>query len=154
MTTSLSVPTDELTDFTHACAKWGEVLDSVLSDLGAEPSGDGRERSFVLEAAGAQAETILVEDGLTHALRTGAAIHLDAVAVSRSADPWSDVDCMRWTRAAVIHDETKLVVSDPFGVRSVVVSGAFLGASLQPEAIVLDRTSPAPLLLTGPSAPL
>lgn len=86
------------------------------------------------------ATVILVEDGLSHAMRTGARTPLNAVVLSLSSDSWSAIDSMRWEVLATVTGVEQIrVEQNASEMRSVVIAGDFCATELNDAQVRLVR---------------
>ncbi len=107
------------------------------ADLAIDGEGDDL---FIVGAAD-DAAVVLVEDGATHAMRTGHPARIDELVVSLSHDRWRDVDAMRWTRLAVLAGVAQVrIEQNAAGARRAVREGAFFATALEDDGVRLVRS--------------
>lgn len=101
-------------------------------------SGDGADL-FIVGADDAPA-VVLVEDGATHAMRTGQPARMDEVVVSLSHDRWTHVDAMTWTRLAVLSGVAQIrIEQNAEATRHAVVAGVLAATGLRADGVRLTR---------------
>ncbi|MDX2234751.1 MAG: hypothetical protein NW200_09655 [Hyphomonadaceae bacterium] len=124
-------------------------------DLAVTGEGD----DLFIVGGGDDGAVVLVEDGASHAMRTGHAARIDEVVVSVSYDRWRGVDAMHWTRIAVLAGVAQVrVEQDAQDTRSAVMAGVFLGCGLDRDGVRLVRSGDDgeldfPVLRVGDAAP-
>jgi len=97
--------------------------------------GDGDDLFLV---GGGEAGVVLVEDGAIHSMRTGRGTRMGEVVVSWSADPWTDVDAMTWTRVATLSGVSQVRVEQTITHdRAVVVAGDLSSAGMRGDRVHL-----------------
>ncbi len=101
--------------------------------------GDGGDLFIV--GANETPAVILIEDGSSHAMRTGQTARMDEVVVSLSFDAWRYIDGMHWRRVATLSGIAQVRVEQNAALtRQAVIAGAFFATTLEDDGVRLVRS--------------
>jgi hypothetical protein len=107
-------------------------------------AGDGDDLFLI---GGGEAGVVLVEDGVMHAMRTGAPARAGEIVISWSPDTRSDIHSDSWTRVATLSGVNRLRVEQTASHdRIVIVAGDLVGCDLSPADVrLVEATETGPV---------